>query len=59
MWIKKYFYVLRPLLAIKWIEQGLGVVPTEFQVLVDKVVDLPELEGEMEKLVNPSVEGKN
>lgn len=51
VWIKKYFYVLRPLLAIKWIEQGLGVVPTEFQVSVDKVVDSSELKDEIEKLV--------
>jgi len=51
VWVKKYFYVLRPLLAIKWIEQGLGVVPTEFQVLVDEVVDSSELKDEIGKLV--------
>jgi predicted nucleotidyltransferase len=39
VWIKKYFYVLRPILAINWIERDLGVVPTEFQVLVEQVVD--------------------
>ncbi len=36
---KKYFYVLRPLLAIRWIEQGRGVVPTEFGRLVDALVE--------------------
>ncbi len=36
VWTKKYFYVLRPLLAIKWIQAGLGVVPTEFQTLLDR-----------------------
>ncbi|MFH1929101.1 MAG: nucleotidyltransferase domain-containing protein [Chloroflexota bacterium] len=51
VWVKKYFYVLRPLLAIKWIERGLGVVPTEFQVLVDQVVDSSELRDEIGKLV--------
>ena len=51
VWVKKYFYVLRPLLAIKWIEQGSGVVPTEFQVLVDQVVDSSELRDEIGKLV--------
>ena len=30
VWVKKYFYVLRPILAIKWIEQGYGVAPTSF-----------------------------
>ena len=38
VWRKKYFYVLRPLLAIKWLEAGKGVVPTEFQSLVDQSV---------------------
>ena len=51
VWVKKYFYVLRPLLAIKWIEQDLGVVPTEFQVLVDRVVASPQLKEEIRKLV--------
>lgn len=32
--LKKYFYVLRPLLAIRHIEQGLGVPPVEFERLV-------------------------
>ena len=39
VWRKKYFYVLRPLLAIRWIERGLGVVPTEFPVLLERVVE--------------------
>ena len=38
VWTKKYFYVLRPVLACLWIEKGLGVVPTEFHKLVDAVV---------------------
>lgn len=37
--VKKYFYVLRPVLAIKWIEAGLGVVPTEFGVLVERIIE--------------------
>jgi len=35
--LKKYFYVLRPLLAIRYIEKGLGIPPVEFQKLVDSV----------------------
>lgn len=35
--LKKYFYVLRPLLAIRYIEAGLGVPPVEFERLVDAV----------------------
>ncbi len=51
VWIKKYFYVLRPILAIRWIERDLGVVPTEFQVLVEQVIDSSELKAEIEALV--------
>jgi len=35
VWIKKYFYVLRPILAVNWIVSGLGVAPTEFGTLID------------------------
>lgn len=31
---KKYFYVLRPLLACQWLEAGRGAVPMEFQSLL-------------------------
>jgi len=51
VWVKKYFYVLRPLLAIRWIERGLGIVPMEFMELVDRTVDSPELQDEIVELV--------
>lgn len=35
VWIKKYFYVLRPLLAIRWIERHRERVPMEFGTLMD------------------------
>ena len=35
--LKKYFYVLRPLLAIRHIERGLGVPPVRFESLVELV----------------------
>ena len=37
VWVKKYFYVLRPILAILWIEQGLGAAPTDFNVILEGV----------------------
>ncbi|PWH15553.1 MAG: hypothetical protein DDG59_11260 [Anaerolineae bacterium] len=40
VWVKKYFYVLRPLLAMRWIEAGRGIVPTDFNILL-KELDLP------------------
>ena len=37
VWRKKYFYLLRPLLACRWLEQGRGEVPTEFEALLPHV----------------------
>jgi hypothetical protein len=36
---KKYLYVLRPLLACRWIERNMGQVPMLFEQLVDGVVE--------------------
>jgi hypothetical protein len=41
--LKKYLYVLRPLLAAQWIERGFGPVPLRFKTLVDTLVDDPLL----------------
>jgi len=51
VWIKKYFYVLRPLLAVNWIERGWGVAPTEFGALANGLpLDLT-LKAEIDKLL--------
>lgn len=57
VWTKKYFYVLRPVLACLWIEQGLGVVPTEFQKLVDATVKDETLRREIELLLEAKKRG--
>ena len=49
--IKKYFYVLRPILAMQWIEQNRGIVPMEFTELVDELVHEPRLKLAIEKLL--------
>ena len=36
--LKKYLYVLRPLLAVRWIESGRGIVPMEFERLVEAMI---------------------
>lgn len=36
--LKKYLYVLRPLLAIGWLESGRGVVPMPFRELVETLI---------------------
>lgn len=51
VWTKKYFYVLRPVLACHWIERGLGVVPIEFGRLVDRVVEDADLRQEIDELL--------
>lgn len=40
---KKYFYVLRPLLACRWIERERGPIPMEFEKLVERTVDTQNL----------------
>lgn len=49
--LKKYLYVLRPLLATLWVERGLGVPPMRFQALVDGVVDEPALLHAIERVL--------
>lgn len=51
MRLKKYLYVLRPLLATLWIEQGRGVAPMRFQALVDAIVTDPALRDAIDRLL--------
>ncbi len=48
---KKYFYVLRPLLAVKWIEADFGPVPMEFETLVNRLVESSDLRDEIDRLL--------
>ena len=48
---KKYLYVLRPLLAVNWIEQELSVVPIQFDQLVAGTVTDDELLSEIKTLL--------
>lgn len=48
--VKKYFYVLRPLLAVRWIDQGRGRPPMTFSELL-KTVDDPLLLDEVATLL--------
>jgi len=48
---KKYFYVLRPVLACQWIEETDTMAPTEFQKLFDSQVKDGELKNEIENLL--------
>lgn len=55
---KKYLYVLRPIVAIRWIEMDLGMVPTRFQTLVDKVVESPAVRSAIHDLLVAKIQGK-
>ncbi len=57
VWVKKYFYVLRPLLACLWIEAGKGVVPMEFATLVESVgIDI-DLRHAIDSLLKDKIAG--
>ena len=58
VWIKKYFYVLRPILAVQWIERKYGVVPTRFEVLVEKLVKERELKNAINALIQSKRDGE-
>jgi predicted nucleotidyltransferase len=58
VWLKKYFYVLRPVLACLWIERGYGVVPTEFQTLVDRILDEGNLKTAVQNLIERKKAGE-
>jgi uncharacterized protein len=51
VWRKKYFYALRPVLAMRWIERDLGPVPIEFERLLDATVELSELRTAIDGLL--------
>jgi predicted nucleotidyltransferase len=56
--IKKYFYVLRPVLACEWIEDTNTFPPMEFQKLVDRQVKNGELRGPIDKLLVRKIAGE-
>ncbi len=49
--IKKYFYVLRPLLAMQWLEKDLGIVPIEFDVMVERLIPEGQLKRDIADLI--------
>lgn len=57
VWVKKYFYVLRPLLAIRWLEQQRGPVPMSFTDLF-ATVDDDALLAAIEKLRQRKIAGE-
>jgi predicted nucleotidyltransferase len=56
--MKKYFYVLRPVLACMWIERTNTMAPTEFHKLLDAEVPNGALRDEIEKLLARKISGE-
>lgn len=58
VWTKKYFYVLRPLLACRWIELSRGPVPMEFQTLVEATVPEVGVRDAIDQLLQKKLAGE-
>lgn len=49
---KKYLYVLRPVLAARWIEHGLGIPPMRFTTLAQRLIDDSSLLEDIRELLD-------
>ncbi|WHY87062.1 nucleotidyltransferase domain-containing protein [Neobacillus novalis] len=56
--IKKYFYVLRPVLAAEWIEKYNEFPPLEFSTLVNQLVPEGTLKNEINTLLKRKLDGE-
>lgn len=56
--IKKYFYVLRPILACRWLESNKTMPPMEFEKLLETQVKEPELYSEIHNLLKRKKAGE-
>jgi len=56
--LKKYLYVLRSVLACRWIERFRSRVPVPFATLVENVLDEPAVRAEVEDLVERKEAGE-
>ncbi len=56
--VKKYFYVLRPILACHWIKQTNTMAPVEFQKLLDSQVEDQNIKTEIQKLLTRKKAGE-
>jgi predicted nucleotidyltransferase len=55
---KKYFYVLRPLLACMWIEQYEHIPPIVFETLYNSLLPEGELKREIDELLKRKIAGE-
>ncbi len=55
--VKKYFYVLRPILACDWIKQNNTMAPMEFRTLLDSQITDYSVKNEIENLLTRKIAG--
>lgn len=55
--LKRYFYMLRPILACMWIDQGFGTPPIEFGKLLDRLLPKGKLREEIDALKEKKMRG--
>ena len=55
---KKYFYVLRPVLACRWIEENNSMPPTEFSKTFNAFITEPDLKNEINRLLARKTNGE-
>jgi uncharacterized protein len=58
VWIKKYFYILRPILAIRWIEQKRGPVPMLLSNLFVTIEENPDLIKAIKDLIHRKMQSE-
>jgi uncharacterized protein len=56
--IKKYFYVLRPILAAKWIEKYNTIPPVDFTDLLNDILLAGELKTAIQTLLQRKIAGE-
>jgi predicted nucleotidyltransferase len=49
--LKKYLYILRPVLACQWLERDLGPVPMRLEIMLDTLVNDAALRAAVERLL--------
>jgi predicted nucleotidyltransferase len=49
--MERLLYIARPLLAARWIEAGLGIAPTRFTTLVERLVESPAVRADITTLL--------
>lgn len=55
--VKKYLYALRPLVAVRWMEQNHTPPPTEFEATISGVTIANEIRSELSELLQRKREG--